>query len=130
MQQQVDGPLKPLGFFSKSLSRAQKNYFTFNRELLAIYLLLKHFHYFLECHPFTTHTDHSPLTHTISTPLKDVPKRRLRQLQSILEFTRDIQHVKDTDNVVTDLLSRPTEVNALFKELRGIDLELLAHEQL
>ena len=35
-----------------------------------------------------------------------------------------------TDNVVADLLSRPTEVNALFKGYQGIDLELLAREQL
>ena len=46
LQQEVDGHQQPLGFFSKSLSRAQRNYSTFDRELLAIYLSLKHFCYF------------------------------------------------------------------------------------
>ena len=130
LQQEIDGHQQPLGFFSKSLSRAQRNYSTFDRELLAMYLSLKHFRYFLEGRPFTISTDHAPLTHAISSPLKDAPGRRLRQLQFISEFTTDIQHVKGTDNVVADLLSRPTEVNALFKGYQGIDLELLAREQL
>ena len=95
-----------------------------------MYLSLKHFRYFLEGRPFTIYTDHAPLTHAISSPLKDAPGRRLRQLQFISGFTTDIQHVKGTDNVVADLLSRPTEVNALFKGYQGIDLELLAREQL
>ena len=34
--QEVNGHQQPLGFFSKSLSRAQRNYSTFDRELLAI----------------------------------------------------------------------------------------------
>ena len=117
LQQEVDGHKRPLGFFSKSLdlSRAQRNYSTFDRELVAIYLSLKHSRYFMEGRPFTIYTDHAPLTHTISSPLKDAPGRRLRQLQFISELTTDIQHVKGTDNVVADLLTRPTELNALFK---------------
>ena len=98
LQQEIDGHQQPLGFFSKSLSRAQRNYSTFDRELLAMYLSLKHFRYFLEGRPFTIYTDHAPLTHAISSPLKDAPGRRLRQLQFISEFTTDIQHVKGTDN--------------------------------
>ena len=68
---------------------------------------------------FTQTMFHS-LTHAISSPLKDAPGRRLRQLQFILEFTTDIQYVKGTDNVVADLLSRPSKVNALFKGFQGI----------
>ena len=80
LQQEIDGHQQPLGFFSKSLSRAQKNYSTFDRELLAMYLSLKYFRYFLEGRPFTIYTDHALLTHAISSPLKDAPERRLRQL--------------------------------------------------
>ena len=97
---------------------------------MAIYPSFKHFHYLLEGRPFTIYTDHDPLTHAISSPLTDAPGRRLRQLQFISKFTTGVQHVKGTDNVVADLLSRPTEVNALFKGFQGIDLELLAREQL
>ena len=58
LQQEIDGHQQPLGFFSKSLSRAQRNYSTFDRELLAMYLSLKHFRYFLEGRPF--HYLHRP----------------------------------------------------------------------
>ena len=34
----VNGELRPLGFSSKALNAAQKNYSTFERELSAIYL--------------------------------------------------------------------------------------------
>ena len=83
LQQEVDGRQQPLGFFPRSLSRAQRNYSTFDLELLAIYHSLKHFRYFLEGRPFTIYTNHAPLTHAISSPLKDAPGRLLRQLQFI-----------------------------------------------
>ena len=49
-------------------------------------------------------------------PASTIQSRRGRQLQFISEFTTDIERVKGTDNVVANLLSRPTELNALFKE--------------
>ena len=130
--QEVDGHQQLLGFFSQILSPAQRNYSysSFDRELLAIYLSLKHFRHFLEGRPFTIYADHALLTHAISSPLKDAPERRLLQLQFVSEFTTRIRHVKGTDNGVADLLSRPTEVNALFQGFQGIDLELLAGKQL
>ena len=73
LQQEADGNQQLLGFFSQSLSLAQRNFSTFDRELLAIYLSLKHFLYFLEGRPFTIYTDHAPLTHAISYPLKNEP---------------------------------------------------------
>ena len=55
LQQEADGHKQLFGFFSQFLSCAQRNYSTFDRELLAIYLSLKHFLYFLEGRrsPFT-----------------------------------------------------------------------------
>ena len=35
--------VKPLGFFSKKLKPAETRYSTFGRELLGIYLAIKHF---------------------------------------------------------------------------------------
>ena len=102
LQQKVDGHQQLLGFFSQILSPAQRNYSysTFDRELLAIYLSLKHFRHFLEGRPFTIYADHALLTHAISSPLKDAPERRLLQLQFVSEFTTRIRHVKGTDNGV------------------------------
>jgi Reverse transcriptase (RNA-dependent DNA polymerase)/RNase H-like domain found in reverse transcriptase len=52
---------KPLGFFSKKLSGAEKNYSTYDRELLAIYLSVIYFKHMLEGRNFTIFTDHKPL---------------------------------------------------------------------
>ena len=51
----------PLPYFSKALSPTQIKYSTFDRELLAINLSIKHFRYMLEGRVFTVFTDHKPL---------------------------------------------------------------------
>lgn len=43
LEQQQGGEYKPLGFFSKKLSETEQRYSTYDRELLAIYALLKFF---------------------------------------------------------------------------------------
>ena len=65
MQQLLNNTWSPLAFFSRKLSNAEKKYSTFDRELLAAYLSLHHFHFFLEGKDFTIFTDHKPLTHAL-----------------------------------------------------------------
>ena len=48
LEQYVDGFWQPLVFFSKQLRPPEKKYSTFDRELLAFYLAIRHFKYFLE----------------------------------------------------------------------------------
>ena len=62
LQQWHDNHWEPLGFFSKALEKAEKKYSTFDRELLAIYLTIKHFRHLLEGRKFSIFTDHKPLT--------------------------------------------------------------------
>ena len=108
LQQFVNGEWRPLAFFSKKLSPTQQNYSAFDRELLAAYLTIRHFRYFVEGRPFTLYTDHKPLTFALkSRPDRHTP-RQTRHLSYIAEFTTDIQHIKGVDNVVADILSRST----------------------
>ncbi|BHF61905.1 hypothetical protein SprV_0100488500 [Sparganum proliferum] len=58
LQQHLAGSTQPLAFFSKKLLPAETRYSTFGRELLAIYLAVKHFRHFLEGQEFTIFTDH------------------------------------------------------------------------
>ena len=46
----------PLGFFSKKLSQAETKYSAFDRELLAVFLSVRHFRHLLEGRPFTIWT--------------------------------------------------------------------------
>ena len=68
LQQYLDGTWHPHSFFSKMRTPAETRYSTFDKELLAIYLAIKHFHHFLEGRHFHVLTDHKPLTHAISMP--------------------------------------------------------------
>ena len=65
---QIDssGSHRPLEYFSAAFSDAQKRYSTFDKELLAAYLAVHHFTYFLKGRPFTLYTDHKPLVGAIS----------------------------------------------------------------
>ena len=47
MEQFKDGQWQPLAFFSKRLRPAETRYAAFDRELLAVYLAVKHFRFFL-----------------------------------------------------------------------------------
>ena len=65
---QIDssGSRRPLEYFLAAFSDAQKRYTTFDKELLAAYLAVHHFTYFLEGRPFTLYTYHKPLVGAIS----------------------------------------------------------------
>ena len=56
LEQLQAGKWVPVAFFSKSLHKAESRYSAFDRELLALYLAIKHFHYFLEGHSFSLPT--------------------------------------------------------------------------
>ena len=59
LQQLVHGVWQPLAFFSKQLQSPEKKYSAFDRELLALYLGVRHFRYFLEGRAFIVY---KPLT--------------------------------------------------------------------
>ncbi|GFX24854.1 hypothetical protein TNCV_4489451 [Trichonephila clavipes] len=64
LQQFEAGSWKPISFFSKKLTEAQKNYSTYDRELLGMYLPVKQFKHLLEGRNFVIYTDHKPITYT------------------------------------------------------------------
>ena len=47
---------RPSGFYSKKLTEAEKKYSAFDKELLALYLSIKHYRHYLEGRPFTVWT--------------------------------------------------------------------------
>ena len=105
LQQYVHGEWKPLAFFSKRFSEAQVKYSTFGRELLAMYLAVLHFSYYLEGREFYIECDHKPICYAISGRGRH-SAMETRHLRLISEYTTDIRFIKGTSNVVSDALSR------------------------
>ena len=106
LEQRIRGVWRPLAFFSRQLRKPERNYATFDRELLGIHLAIKHFNYFLEGRSFTVFTDHKPIVAALSKAAEPASGRQARQLAAIAEATTDIRHVSGKDNVVADALSR------------------------
>ncbi|XP_068211785.1 uncharacterized protein [Palaemon carinicauda] len=108
LDQVVNNSPRPLAFFSRKISKAESGYSTFDRELLAEDLAVRHFHHFLEGTPFVIQTDHMPLVNTF-TWQSDVwsPSQR-RYLSAVAECNCTLQHVPGKMNPVADALSRNT----------------------
>ena len=62
LEQFINDQWRPLAFFNRQLHPPETQYSTFDHELLALYLIICHFLYFLEGRNFVAYSDHKPLT--------------------------------------------------------------------
>lgn len=123
IQQRENDRWQPLAFFSKKLNAAEQKYAAYDRELLAIYLTIKHFRHMLEGRHFVIFTDHKPITYAFSQKPGKCSPRQFRYLDYIGQFTTDIQFIAGSENIVADTLSRIGSLQT------GIDYAALAEEQ-
>ena len=106
LQQQVNNLWQPLSYFSQKLKPVETKYSTFDRELLAIYLAIKHFHHYIERRTFYIATDHRPLIFTLRTNSNKYSPRQIRQFDYISQFTSHIRQISGSNNPVAAALSR------------------------
>ena len=125
LEQFSDGQWKPIAFFSRQLRAAALKYSTFDRELLGLYLAIRHFRYFLEGRQFTVYTDYKPLISAMTKSSDPLTARQQRHLAFTSEFTTDLRHIAGKSNVVADCLSRPS-VNDVSL---GVDFAEMAEVQ-
>lgn len=125
LQQKSSNGWKPLSFFSKKLKSAEIKYSAYDRELLAIYLSIRHFRHNLEGQQFIIFTDHKPLTFAFNQNLNKASPRQFRHLDFIGQFSTDIRHVSGKDNNVADALSRVSTIS--FCDI--VDFEKLSKNQ-
>lgn len=123
---------KVVAYASRSLNKAEKNYCTIEKELLAIVWAVKHFRPYLFGKRFKIFTDHKPLIYLFG---MTNPSSRLTKFRLVLEeYDFEIQYVKGKDNVVADALSRITldelkEIsnNVIFAMTRSMTKNLPDH---
>ena len=104
-----DGSEKPVGYASRSLSKAEQNYSQLEKEGLACVFGVKKFHSYLFRHPFKLVTDHKPLLTLLSeykaiSPQASARVRRWSLVLSAYEYTIVFRRTEEHGNA--DALSR------------------------
>lgn len=96
----------PLEFLQSQIPQAERNYSTFDRELLAGHQAIRHFLHFLESVTFTIQTDHTPLVHAFTRQTDAWSPRQRRHLSTISEFNFTFKHLPGKENPLVYELSR------------------------
>lgn len=103
-----------VGYFSKTLQGAQKNYSAGDLELLAIVEALSHFKYMLHGLKFTLRTDHINL---LTAQNNKEPSRRVTKwLNELSEFDFKLEYLAGPKNLVADAISRADYAVAAVEE--------------
>ena len=68
---------QPVGFASRSLTAAEKNYSLLDKEALAIYFGVRHFCQYLYGREFTLVTDSKPLASILHPETREKPKKKI-----------------------------------------------------
>lgn len=109
---------KPVHFYSRQTTTEEKNYHSFELELLAIVVGLQKFRHYLLGSNFKIITDCNAVRHTLNK--KDIIPRVSRWVLQTQEFTFDISHRPGTQMQHVDALSR-NPIQDIKHEIRNIN---------
>jgi len=95
-----------VSFYTKKFNQFQLNYSVIEKETLALIWALQHFEVYLDSGsvPLVVYTDHNPITflHSLQCP----NRRLMRWVLFLQSYCLDSRHIKSSDNIVVDALSR------------------------
>jgi ribonuclease HI len=106
LQKKEDGKNHPIAYYSKTLSKAERNYDIYDLELLAIVNALDHWRQYLagSPHKIIIYSDHQNLLYW-KEPHK-ISRRVAREVLMLSKYNFEIRHIKGTANGRADALSR------------------------
>lgn len=113
--------MRAVAYASRPLNKAELNYPTIQKELLAIVWSVKYFRPYLFGRTFTIMTDHKPLIYLFG--LKDPSSRLLKFRLALEEYDFKVVYVKGKENVIADALSR---ISMTSQDLKAMNERLLA----
>ena len=105
-QEQQDGTIKPVAYYSCAMSKQEQKWDTFSKEAYALVVALRKWHTYLYGNKFTVKSDHNPLK--TMRDRKDPRGKTARWLMEMSEYDFDIEYIKGVDNTKADFLSRGT----------------------
>ncbi|GFW23820.1 retrovirus-related Pol polyprotein from transposon 297 [Trichonephila clavipes] len=104
LSQEIDGQERVVAYWSKCLSKPERNYCVTRKELLAIVKAIEHFHHYLYGQKFLLRTDHASLTWLMN--FRNTESQVARWIQRLNEYYFDIRHRKGSSHGNADALSR------------------------
>ena len=104
LQEQPDGTLHPIGYWSRTLTPAEKNYSSTEKECLAIVWAVQHLRPYLEGQRFTIRTDHDALKWLLN--LRDPRGRLARWSLRLQEFDYEVVYKPGKTHALADGPSR------------------------
>ena len=101
-----DEKWRPVAFFSRKFTTAERNYDVHDRELLAIVEAFKQWKHYLQGvrEETVVKSDHHNLKYFTTT--KELVGRQVRWAEYLSKFKFRIEHIKGKENVIADALSR------------------------
>ncbi|GJT06432.1 reverse transcriptase domain-containing protein [Tanacetum coccineum] len=120
--QRIEKHFRPIHYASKTMTEAESNYTTTEKEMLAVVYAFEKFRSYLIMNKSIVYTDHSALKYLFAK--KDAKARLLRWVLLLQEFDFKVIDTKGAENYAADHLSRlenlyenvldPKEINESF----------------
>ena len=104
LQRQPDGTLHPIGYWSRTLTSAEKNYSATEKECLALVWAVQHLRPYLEGQRFTIRTDHDAFKWLMN--LRDPSGRLARWSLRLQEYDFDVVYRPGRTHALADGPSR------------------------
>ena len=104
LSQIQDGQEKVIAYFSKTLSKPERNYCATRKELLAVVKSVEHFYKYLYGRRFLIRTDHAALKRLLQ--FKNPEGQAARWIERLQEYNFVIEHRAGTSHRNADALSR------------------------
>lgn len=104
LSQKIDGQDRAIGYASRQLNSAERNYSTTERELVAVLFGIRFFNCYIYGRFFTVHTDHKSLQWLLSLPKPNC--KQTRWALTLAEYNFNVEHRPGSSISHVDALSR------------------------
>lgn len=98
---------KPIAYFSQAFAKRKKARSTFNRELTALFMAVRHFRFRIRGRELIFRTDHKPIINAMSNPEGQHSPEERRMIYHLKEYLPKMMYIAGKENVIADFLSRP-----------------------